>query len=437
VSRHGAQVRTTSANSRSAPDIETQKTPHPLVMEVFRAFDEAKIAWVLLRDEVELAEPEGDVDLLLEPAAAGRARKLLRSLSFVRVPTLGRGSHVQYVGYHAEDERSIKFDIVTDLAFGPYFALHTRAAAGCLARRRRVAELATLAPDDAFWALLLHELIDSGRSRPKRANRLEELSREARPDTDWAEYVAISSEGWTTERVLDAARRADWNALEGLSSTIGAMWIRRDRLAVSARLIAGRLGRLFEPALALLKRPGFTVAILGPDGTGKSTLAAAIRHSFPFPARVVYMGLWQKPVRQYALPGMNLLGRLSFLWGRYLTGQYHRARGRLVLFDRYSYDAFLRLGDPMGRRDRLFLWTLAHACPAPDMVLVLDAPGAIAHARNGEHTIHYLDEDRDRFVALRNRLAHVEIVDASRSAEAVRKDVVDRIWRHYGRLLRR
>jgi thymidylate kinase len=407
-------------------------------MEVFRAFDEAKIAWVLLRDELELAQPEGDVDLLLEPGAAGRARKLLRSLGFLLVPTLGRGSHVLYVGYHAEDERSIKLDLVTDLAFGPYFAFGTSAAAGCLTRRRRVAELATLAPDDAFWALLLHELIDVSRSRPKRADRLEELSREARADTDWAKYVAaISPEGWTVESVLDAVRRADWNALEVLSSGMGARWMRSDRFAVSARIITGRLGRIFEPALAFLKRPGFTVAILGPDGTGKSTLAAAIRRSFPFPARVVYMGLWQKPVRQHALPGMNLVGRLSFLWGRYLTGQYHRARGRLVLFDRYSYDAFLRLGDPMGRRDRLFLWVLAHACPAPDMVLMLDAPGEIAHARKGEHTVHYLEEDRDRFVALGTRLADLEIVDASRSAEAVRKDVVDRIWRHYGRLWRR
>jgi thymidylate kinase len=431
-------VRTTGARSKSAPRIAAQNAPHPLLMDVFRAFDEAKIAWVLLRDERDLADPEGDVDILLEPAAAGRARKLLRSLGFLRVPTLGRGSHVQYVGYHAEDERWIKLDVVTDLAFGPYFAFRTRAAAGCLARRRKGFELAILAPDDAFWALLLHEVIDWGRSRPKRANRLVELSREARADTDWAKDVAaIVPEGWTVEMVLDAVRRADWNTLEGLSSATSAMWMRSHRFAVRARMLTGRLGRIFEPAVAFLMRPGFTVAILGPDGTGKSTLAAAIRRSFPFPARVVYMGLWQKPVRQHALPGLNLLGRLSFLWGRYLTGQYHRARGRLVLFDRYSYDAFLRLGDPMGRRDRMFLSVLAHACPAPDLVLILDAPGEIAHARKGEHTVHDLEEDRDRFVALSTRLADLEVVDASRSAEAVRKDVVDRIWRHYGRVWRR
>ena len=186
-----------------------------------------------------------------------------------------------------------------------------------------------------------------------------------------------------------------------------------------------------------LKRPGFTVALLGPDGTGKSTLASAIRRSFPFPARVVYMGLWQKPARQRALPGMNLLGRLSFLWGHYLTGQYHRARGRLVVFDRYSYDALLRLGDPMSRRDRLFLWVLGHACPGPDMVLMLDAPGEITYARKGEHNVRHLEEDRHRFMALRGHLPRLEIVDANRSAEAVQKDVVARIWQRYGQLWRR
>lgn len=413
------------------------KVPHPLLMQVFEALDEARLAWVLLRDELDLGDPDGDVDLLLAPSAAGRVRRLLRSLGFVRVPTLGRGSHVQYLGYHASDGRWVKLDIVTDLAFGPYFAFQTRAAAGCLARRQRVAGLATLAPDDAFWALLLHELIDRGHSRLKRAGRLQELSVGAETDTEWAPQIsAMCPDGWTTTRIIDSVRSADWGTLEGLSTAMSAIWMRQDRLGVTARRITAQLEGVFEPALMFLHRPGFTVALLGPDGTGKSTIAAAIRRSFPFSARVVYMGLWQKPTRNRVLPGLDLLRRLGLLWGRYLTGLYYRMRGHLVIFDRYSYDALLRLGENLSRRDRVQLWILGHACPSPHLVVLLDAPAETAYKRKGEHTVTSLEADRQRFLSLAGRIPRMQIIDANRPPEVVTNDVVAYIWRRYAPLWR-
>ena len=39
------------------------------------------------------------------------------------------------------------------------------------------------------------------------------------------------------------------------------------------------------------KRRGFTIALIGPDGAGKTTLAEKLQRNLPFPIRYLYMGV--------------------------------------------------------------------------------------------------------------------------------------------------
>ena len=192
----------------------------------------------------------------------------------------------------------------------------------------------------------------------------------------------------------------------------------------------------------LLRKPreGLTVALLGPDGVGKSTLLAGLAATYPLPVRQIYMGMWQGANR----PGHTrlhavgaILVRPFRVWWRVAQGAVHAARGGVVIFDRYTYDALLPITGSWRSVKRPYFWVLAHLAPRPDLVLVLDLPGEVAFARKGEFTPEGLEAVRQGFLALVPRLG-AEVVDAAASPEHVRDDVVARIWRHHrARLLRR
>jgi hypothetical protein len=85
----------------------------------------------------------------------------------------------------------------------------------------------------------------------------------------------------------------------------------------------------------------------------------------------------------------------------------------------------------VGLRLWVYLWLLAHACPAPDLVLVLDAPGHVLYARKGEHTPDILEAQRQKLLALRHHIPQVQIVDDTRAEATVYAEVVGRIWSQY------
>ena len=161
-----------------------------------------------------------------------------------------------------------------------------------------------------------------------------------------------------------------------------------------------------------------------------------LERSLPFPVCRVYMGLWpqRSPVRnRRRIPGLALVRLFVVEWGRYLLAQYHQARGRLVVFDRYPYDALLPVTPPATRRARFVHWILGHACPDPDLAIVLDAPGHVLHARKPEHAPEYLEAQRQGYLGLRQRKRGIVVVDATRTAEDVCDEVASLIHETYRR----
>ena len=213
--------------------------------------------------------------------------------------------------------------------------------------------------------------------------------------------------------------------------------------------------RTIRPVLFALRRHGIAVALLAPDGAGKSTLARELIQIDFLRARLIYMGSntdasniglpatpWLKArvkslkgsrwsPKAAIIRGLNFCNRLAEQWYRYLVGWYHKVRGRFVVFDRYTYDSYLApAAKTIGKRIRR--WLLKHACPPPDLVVLLDAPGGILYQRKGEHSPERLEEQRRVFLGLKDRISNLVVVDATRSADDVRRDVVSMIWKFYG-----
>lgn len=414
-------------------------TMHPILEAIFGAFELAGVRWCVLWGETKLADLTGDVDLLVSPTDMGRVRIILKEYQFVQVFTKKhRGARSFFVSYHSPTERWIMLDIITELAYGPYLNLRTSATAGCLARRQRSGEISLLAPDDAFWTLLLRCLLDKRDFRQHHAARLQELVGAARTDSPLAYRVASACPaGWSPARLIESVRCGEWSQLVNFEPGLTAGWRRNDPIGTWWRPLINQILWLPERALNLLQHHGVSVALLGPDGAGKSTLSAKIQQSFQVPVRCIYMGLWQReptfpqPRVHIPLPGMHTVSRLFRIWSRYLIAQYHQTSGRVVIFDRYVYDAQPPKCQSVGLRLWVYLWLLAHACPAPDLVLVLDAPGEVLFARKGEHSPEVLEAQRQKLLALRPHIQRLQIVDDTRAEATVYADVVGRIWSQY------
>ena len=216
----------------------------------------------------------------------------------------------------------------------------------------------------------------------------------------------------------------------------------------------------------------FTVALIGPDGAGKTTLAQRLQDELPMPAHYLYMGVnadasnevlpttrlvralkrrrgappdtggppdpaqLTKPKPKGLVPRarratrstLRLANQLAEEAYRHLVARRHVRGGSIVLFDRhffadyYAYD--VANGGPKPLSRRIHGWALQRVYPKPDLVVYLDAPAEVLLDRKGEGTLEALERRRGDYLALADVTANFEVVDASRPLDAVAADLV-------------
>jgi len=397
----------------------------------FRALDAAGVHWCVLRGETDVAE-DGDVDILVAPEDEAQLGRVLASERFLRLPSWGYGTHSFFLRPDERFERWTKLDVVSELAFGPGFGLRTDAGPACLARRSRDRDRWVLHPDDRFWALLLHRLLDVGAFDDRTVAELRQLHALARRDGPLALAVAaVAPPSWRPSRILDAVERGDIAEVgHDARSAILRAWATRSPVETRWRIVAEHSWRAFARIGIAWRRRGIAVAMLGPDGAGKSTLATGLRDSFPLPVRSIYLAPFPATSGKETGPrGIGFARRMIRLWGGWVAGRGHVLRGRLVVFDRYPLDARIAPRRTLGPAGRLRRWIVGHACPPPELVLVLDVPGATAHARKRELDPDTLESERRAYRRLAATVRSSAVLDATRPPDEVRREAAAIVWR--------
>lgn len=219
----------------------------------------------------------------------------------------------------------------------------------------------------------------------------------------------------------------------------------------------------------------FSVALIGPDGSGKTTVCQRLVADFPLPITYLYMGVSSdssnrmlpttrlvrtikrafggqpdnrgprdpksvsnksgNPIKRALKSAKSLVGltnKLAEESYRQVLAWHHSRRGRIVLFDRhyfsdyYAYDvAPTDEKRPLARR--IHGYFLNSVYPKPDLVIFLDAPAEVLFARKGEGTVELLEKRRQDYLQIRGLVPRFAVVDAAQPADAVVRDVQERM----------
>lgn len=424
---------------RNAFDVErfnSQPDSAGLVLRLFHQLEQAQIGYCVLRDGDRLLQlPDlQEIDLLVAENQLSHLRAILADLDFAELPGWGHAPHHFFLKYEETTGRWLKLDVVTALSYGrPARVLRTELAGPCLANRRRCGPLFIPAVEDEFMTLLLHCVLDKGRFDLARRQRLQALRHDVTDMSYMSSLLAaywLPSMGWPQLAALIDGEA--WETILAAEHAVVARLRQPDEWGTTARYWRARILQKVNRWAGFWQRNVPMVALLAPDGAGKSTLAEGLASSSYFPVRSIYMGLYQNgdaEKRRPSVPGLGLAGRIVTQWRRYLAARYHQGRGRLVIFDRYTYDSLLSTRQSLDILRRFRRWLLGNACPPPDLVIILDAPGELLYARKGEHTASILEEQRQEYLSLRAQLPQTAVVDATQDSDAVQRQTMALIWR--------
>ncbi len=430
--------------------------------QVFAALDQAEITYCLLRGFEELEAPAGcsEVDLLAAPEHLSLLAQTLASRGFVALPAWGHAPHHFFVAYDRAHGTWLKFDVVTDLRYGkPFRTLRVDLTASCLRQRQRREFTYVLSPADEFFTLFLHCLLDKDDFREARRERLIELRRQMARDkmieTKAAEYMSrYLAPAITWEQLTQAIEADDWPMLAKRRGQIARRLFWHNPLLGAWRHLVAAVLRRIKIISFVMGHRGLSVALLAPDGAGKSTLAKELTRDLYLRGRLIYMGtnieastvglpttrwlheslkarrngkLKKMNPGRLVLKGLGFVNRLVEQWYRAGAAIYHLMSGRLVVFDRYFYDSWInkRFNTPWKRLRRKLFESI---CPTPDLVILLDAPGQLLYDRKHEHTPEWLENQRRAYLALKDRLPQMRVIDATNQAEEVKREVTSLIW---------
>lgn len=411
------------------------------------------VPYCVLRNYDGLPEKVGnDIDFLVAPEAIDRFQGVVLHTARESGWTLVK--HENRYGYRSYYLSTSRFDGLLHLDVRcPYHWKGITFASDDAILRTRVRRKSFYIPSKGCEAAvsLVKDLLPYGRAKERYLERITRFSRE---DAD--NFCATLSGPFgkqLTSRLLGMVQAGDWNGVSGMQRPLRRSLLMRAlshrpwrQLINWARFLMGHLNEcLFHPT-------GFFLVLMGPDGVGKSSVAAGLQEQF-------VKKLFPKVETVHFRPGMlpelkavmrSLIRRggkvhegrqgtqqeqgtgtfsekmiwllrlcyytLDFVLG-HLTIGLARSRGKLVVYDRYYYEYMMQQS-----RSRLPIWLirlLGRMVPRPDAVVSLHASPDCILQRKQELTFEEVAMQLERYEQIARELPCAYLVDANSDLNAV------------------
>ena len=408
-----------------------------ILTKLFQALDAANIRYCVVGNVACLPDiPDNDVDIIVSDDQVSKCRALIYAFAsghggfVVQVFEHEPGAFYHVLWFPRSDGRGqfVKIDICSNyVRFGRPFLT----AAWLLEGRRKVAgrgrePLFFIAAPDREFLYYTMKKVDKDRADKAALLHLARLLKEA-PDRCRTAAASIW-QSQTLEQLIAAIEAGEPTVFTDVARGARAELVHT--LSVPSR--SERVGEWLRRWRRVINPTGFVVAVLGPDGAGKSTVLAGLQHRLEPAARttVVYhlfpvIGTSRSSsivVDPHSQPPRGLaagIAKLAFLVLRYNLGWVRAVfwqvrRSALVYFDRYYQDI---LADPTRYRDSTPPWIVrafARLIPQPDIFLVLDAPPAVIRSRKIEISEQESERQYLAYRALAASLPRGHLVDVDR-----------------------
>ncbi len=377
--------------------------------EMFRYINNSGIGYCVLRNHEHLPNSTGGSDLDIavlqsdRDELAGEIKAIASKYSGETiVDYLGSGRFIRILGCYKGEWWGLAIDLFGSIE---YRGVEYLSVSKIIERAYEYRCIKVASDDDGVIIALIKELISNGKSRKG--------------------YLAEAREIWTRKgnECLDLySDTLGKNTLEFIKEVLACEDASVDNLVIALRLDVLSKGNAWEKLYNLWTRirrlwnpPGISVAILGTDGAGKTTVIEAIR---PILEKSLHSSVHYEHLRPNWIPRLGKVAgksntgevvedphgqkpsgffgslvRLGYYAIDYYIGYWIKihpklAKGaKLALFDRYYHDFLL---DPLRMRLKLPQWLIKLVfigVPQPQLILCMGADPEVIYTRKPETSL--------------------------------------------------